>query len=518
MAKKIGDNTHGFQNEENIVSSLKKKKYKELNLNMKKFVEYIAINEGVNITPETDIDARIETNNKKKQDLYIKLLGKEYGVSAKMGEGNSTHQEKCEDFIDYIVEEFDASDELCDDIRIMTWCDGTLDGSGELDDRLSKKEYLQAYGDGIKRIRDFIHKHERALIERILFVGRHNSQVNYIYHGTPVSGKWISADELIEYQLKNPLPLGATLARVGRMSLQVWNRSLTGNSDKKRGQLQIKYSSIETDLESIMHSSGESVGTFEGEQEEFNISRTMNRNKRSVLWDILDHKDNNERMYAIKVVYNAFSKIANKKVKAKTDAYVVKAELEDKFLLEREYILTEEDLQDVKYEIVTDTGISVKKKDSASFTYEKLSRNSFISLFDDYVENVGMIFCGLTLYQEDKNITLNNKIIADLGFAISEVHKYMKLCVGIESPSILKKEDVKAFRNFCEQKIRAVIENNKEVKQMIFTGKGCFEAPYYVNYIYKNNALSKDIIPEKYQISNGSGRSKGQYTVIFKPV
>lgn len=53
---------------------------------------------------------------------------------------------------------------------------------------------------------------------------------------------------------------------------------------------------------------------------------------------------------------------------------------------------------------------------------------------------------------------------------------------------------------------------------MIFTGKGCFDAPYYIDYIYKNKELSKDIMPSKYQISNGSGRSKGKYTIIFKPV
>lgn len=518
MDKEIGDNAHGFQNEKNIVSGLDGKKYKELNLNMKKFVDYIAACQGMCITYETNINARIESDNRKKQDLYISLLGKEYGVSVKMGNGNSTHQEKCEDFIDYIVDEFGASEELCDDIRIMAWCDGTLDGSGEISERMDKKEYLSAYALGIERIREFISKHEKELIERVLFVGRHNSKVDFIYHGTPISGKWISANELIDYQLNNPQPLGGALAKLGRMNLQVWNRSLTGNSDKKRGQLQIKYSSMEADLERIMHSSVDSVGTFEGDQEEFNISRVMNKNKNSSLWEIIGHKNDNERMYAVKVTYNSFSRIANQKVKAKTDAYIVIAELDDKFLLEREYIITEEDMRTIEYQVVPDTGISVKKKDSDSFTYEKLSLNSFVGLFASYLDNAKMIFCGLTLYQEEKNIALNNKIVEDLKFSIQEVQYQMSLSLGISSPSILRKEDVKAFRSYCEQKLREVIENNCEVKEMIFTGKGCFEDPYYVNYIYRNKVLSKDVIPDKYQISNGSGRSKGKYTIIFKPV
>lgn len=517
MAKEVGDNAHGFKNEKNIVDGLSKKKYKELNLNMKKFVDYVAYCEGVSINIETEIDARIENDNKKKQDLYMKLLGKEYGISVKMGNGNSTHQEKCEDFVDYIVKEFDASDELCNDIRIMTWCDGTSDGSGTVSDRMDKKLYLLSYASGINRIRKFLDEHKKELIERILFVGRHDSKVDYIYHGTPVSGKWISANELIEFQINNPAPLGSALAKLGRMNLQVWNRSLTGGSDQKRGQLQIKYPGIEADMEKIMHSSEETVGTFEGDQEEFNISRSMNKNKSSSLWDTIGHKNDNELMYTIKVMYNAFSKLANRKVKAKTDAYVIKADLEDKFLLEREYIITEEDIKNIKYDVVSNTGISVKKKNSDNYTYEKLSLNSFIELFDSYFADVKIIFCGLTLYQEDKNILLNNNIISDLGFSIQELQDEMVKHTDVEKPSIQKKEDVKNFRDYCEKELRKVIDENKEVKEIIFSGKGCFEDPYYVNYIYKKGNLSKDVIPDEYKISNGSGRSKGKYTIIFKP-
>ncbi len=518
MAKETGDNAHGFKNEKNLVLGLDGKKYKELNLNMKKFVDYVSVCEGISIDVETEISARVESNNKKKQDLYISLLGKEFGVSVKMGSGNSTHQEKCEDFINYIVTEFEASEELCDDFRIMTWCDGTLDGTGNKSDRMDKKKYLSVYSVGISRIRNFIREHEKELIERVLFVGRHDSKVDYIYHGTLVSGKWISADELVEYQLKNPQPLGNSLAKIGRMSLQVWNRSLSGNSDKKRGQIQIKYGSMEADLDKIMHSSGEKVGTFEGDQEEFNISRVMNKNKKSSFWDVVGYKNRNDNLYTIKVTSNAYSKLAGKKVKAKTDAYIVSANLDAKFLLEREYIVTEDDIRDMSYKVIPGTGISVKKKNSDKFTYEKLSYNSFVNLFEKYLSDVRMIFCGLTLYQEDKNISLNEKIVKDLGYSVEEIVYHIKSHTGIKEPVLFRKEDVKAFRVYCEEKLRDVIDSNSDVKTMIFTGKGCFADPYYINYIYINSVLSKEVIPSKYQISNGSGRSKGRYTIIFKPV
>lgn len=518
MAKKAGDNGHGFQNEKNIVVSLNGKKYKELDLNMKRFVGYIVVSEGIEITPDTYIYSRLETDNKKKQDLYIIIHGNIYGISVKLGKGNSTHQEKCEDFIEYIVEEFGASKELCDDIRIMLWCDGTTDGSGKISERIDKKTYLLNYSKEIKRIRKFIKEHEKELIKRILFVGRHNSQVDYIYHGTPVDGKWISSDKLIEYQIENPQPLGTALAKVGRMNLQVWNRSLTGNSDKKRGQLQIKYPGIEADLERIMISGTEHIGTFEGNKAEFNLSRVMNQNKKSFLWESIGYKGKNKNLYVVTVSKNVFSKIANKKVKPKTDAYIIELEANEKFLLEREYILTENDINGLDYKIVENTGISIKKRDSTSFTYEKLSLKSFIRLFDGYVDNPYKIFCGLTLYQEDKNIRLNKDIVRNLGFTKEEIEEDMQLHTGIIFPSLIEKEHVKAYRDYCEYILRDVIDNNSNIKEIIFSGKGCFEAPYYVNYLYKNNKMISDVIPDKYSISNGSGRSKGKYTIIFKPI
>lgn len=518
MSKETGDNAHGFKNEKNIVFDLEGKRYKDLNLNLKRFVSYIAKCEGKNISNETKIDSRIETDNRKKQDLYVSIDGDEYAISVKMGSGNSTHQEKCEDFIDYIVNSFGASKQLCDDIRIMIWCDGTLDGSGKITDRLNKNNYLLQYASGIERIRKFINNHQKELIERVLFVGRHNSKVDYIYHGTAISGKWISANELIEYQINNPKQLGSSLAVLGRMNLQVWNRSLTGNSDKKRGQIQIKYSCLEKDLQKVMHSAEENIGTFEGDQEEFNISRRMNRNKKSSLWDIIGHKDDNDDLYVVKVLYNAYSKIAKKKVKTKTDAYVISKKIDEKFLLEREYILTEDDIKGKEYTIVEETGISVKKNDSKKYTYEKLSYNSFIELFDKYLDDARLIFCGLTLYQEEKNINLNKQIIEDCNFVEKEFLEMMESKIGTLTASIYKKEDVKAFREYCEKTLRNAIENNNEVKEMIFAGKGCFEAPYYVNYIYKEGSLSDKVIPEKYQITNGSGRSKRKYTIIFKPL
>lgn len=517
MARTSGDNSHGNQNELNIVNSLNNKKYKELDLNLKKFVGYICDCEGIEINLETQINSEYETNNKKKQDIYISIMNKTVGVSMKMGGGNSTHQEKCEDFVRYASEELGASQEVCDDLRIFTWCDGTTDGTGDFSERMNIKQYKLRYADGLNRIRKFVEKNKRKLIDRSLFVGKYNSRVDYIYHGTPLNGKWIAAKEIIDFQINNPKQASRALIDIGRMSMQVWNRSLNGNNEHKRGEIQIKYDGLSDDLEYIMHSETKKIGTFEGNQEEFNISKIMNKNKNHKFWKYMNLAVDNKDLYVIKVDNMIYSALSKKKVKTKTDAYVINASIDDKFLLEREYTLTEKNCIDIDYQYIDGTGISIKKSDSKSYTYEKLSFNSFVELFKDKLEKPEFIFCGLTLYQEEKKMGLNLTIINKLGLKAEEVIEYFKSKTGEVSINVEQGNDVKKIRDYCEKEIRSIISDNEDIREKIFTGKGCFGAPYYIDYIYKNGELNKNIIPENYMISNGSGRSKGKYTIIFKP-
>ena len=64
----------------------------------------------------------------------------------------------------------------------------------------------------------------------------------------------------------------------------------------------------------------------------------------------------------LKRVANHFSKLSEKKVKTKSDAYAVKVKLPKTFLLQKEYILEESDLSAYTYEIISETGISIKMK------------------------------------------------------------------------------------------------------------------------------------------------------------
>lgn len=129
MRKKIGDNSHGNKNELDFVNAFNGG-LKALNTNLKEFVKYICENENIDYESIEKIGAEYEKNTKLKQDFYIIINNKKYGISLKMGSGNSVHQEKCEDFIEYIKEEFDADDDMCNIWRFFLWADGTIDGTG----------------------------------------------------------------------------------------------------------------------------------------------------------------------------------------------------------------------------------------------------------------------------------------------------------------------------------------------------------------------------------------------------
>lgn len=126
----MASNSHGFNNEAIISEYLNGKKFKELNLTMKEFIKYIGTTLNLPIDNDTEVKSETETNNKLKQDIYIFINGYKVGVSVKLGSGNSVHQEKIEDFIIFIKENCNASEEICDLWRFFIWADGTLDGTG----------------------------------------------------------------------------------------------------------------------------------------------------------------------------------------------------------------------------------------------------------------------------------------------------------------------------------------------------------------------------------------------------
>ncbi|MDU7071194.1 hypothetical protein [Campylobacter ureolyticus] len=538
----IGDNSHGFNNEQLLVNSLNNKKYKDLNAHLKKIIKQISLEHSISINDDTIIKSTIATkeidydSNKKinpKPDLYIELNEMKFGISTKMGVGNSVHQEKVESFINWIKNNpnIKIDDEtIYDDLRLLIWGDGTLDGKAPINrdikgyviGRHTTKEFKKLYPKQHEKIQNFLNNNSSEIIKRALFLGKTNNEVHYIYHGTPINGVWISQKELLDFNLSNKLD--NSTFNVGRLSFQIYNADKKGtpSGSKKRGEIQFKYGQLENDIQKLMLLNASNIGTYEGNLEEFNFSKLMNRNKDHKFWNYLDSKltfNKNKNYYVVKVEGQKFSKNSNKKVMCKSDNYIIETEnpLDKKILLKNEFQLTESNLPDnLKYKIIPNSGISIKQRNSKNYTITKMTVNNFISAFDKYLSKPNYISAAIILYCTKDQVNKNYKIAKDLDIDESYFMQFFKDKFNINIDSLLDYKSISLIARSAKKLITEIIENNLELKLSLFTGKGWFDPPYYISFLYNSGQLSDNIfIP--YRIDNGSGRSKGIYTIIIKP-
>lgn len=538
-----GNNSHGFDNEILIVDALNNKRFINLNPHLKKFVKTIGKDYNVTISNNTLIESRkadkeIDPNTNKKinakPDLYITLNKTHtFGISTKMGSGNSVHQEKVESFIEWInVNNNILIDDpsIFDDLRLLIWGDGTLNGTAPIQrdeqglviGRYSTKEFKLLYPDKWQKIQLFLTKNKTELIKRALFFGKTNKEVHYIYHGTHTQGTWISQKELLKLNIKHPL--NNSTFNIGRMSFQIYNADKKGTSAgaKKRGEIQFKYGNLAKDLEFLMLKLSENKGAFEGDLEEFNLSKLLNKNQKHHFWKILSNKlnlDKSNYYYIVKVVGKKYSKNAKKNVMCKTDSYIIEtsAPIDKKYLLKNEYQLTEHDLPHLTpYKVIPESGISVKQKDSKSYTITKMTLTNFRSAFQGYLNDIDFYIQALILYCDKKQVYKNSKIANDLNIDEVAFCAFFNEKHNIEINDILDFSALSTITKLVKEKIKQTIENNPHLKENLFTGKRWFDSPYYINFIYSYGNLTDDVF-SPYHIDNGSGRSKGIYTLVIKP-
>ncbi|XVL44796.1 hypothetical protein ABLW00_06250 [Staphylococcus equorum] len=182
--------------------------------------------------------------------------------------------------------------------------------------------------------------------------------------------------------------------------------------------------------------------------------------------------------------------------------------------MSKEYHLDENDLKDFKYKVIEKSGISVKRKDSKSYTFAKFTLNTFKKLFEEREDSLLLSLSVFLYIKESKD---NIKILQGLGLTEEDLWEYL-IDEGFTKTrgDITDKNEVKYIKKYLNNKMRKVIENNPSIKAAIFAGKGLYEEPYPASFIVKNGELTNEIVTE-YSITRGSGLSKGQHTIIFKP-
>lgn len=235
---------NGFDNENQIINTINTVPFNNLSLDLKNAL--IKMN-GCKIPNSLSAEKYGGTD---KADLSITIDNKEYFVSVKKGTGNSVHQEPIEDFIIFLRTNFEDDISVFNDLRHFIWGDGTLDGTGDVENRISAPKYKSKFPNKVKNIQDYFNKHKKELLERFLITGAvSNKKADYLFYGDINNCKVVSDDDMINFAINvNKRPIS-----IGILTFQAWNRNINGGnkSELKRGQIQLKWGGLKDDIKNI---------------------------------------------------------------------------------------------------------------------------------------------------------------------------------------------------------------------------------------------------------------------------
>lgn len=252
-------------------------------------------------------------------------------------------------------------------------------------------------------------------------------------------------------------------------------------------------------------------GTAQGNIEEIELVKKLNSEKSSDLWNILGYINNNS-IYAVQCSKQKLSEVSGSIVLPKTDVFLIKTN--DTIVFNDNFI--DEDMleeQNISFEYILNSGISVKEKNSKSFTYQKMTIETFYKVFGNYE-----LGCAIEYYTKeedrDKNIKLEKAW---------HTNKDKIICVMEDLKNKynfnknFKISNDKEIKQTAISLTKYIIDNEQSISDFIFKGVGAFVNPFFVDFLYKEGKLLKDCFPTKYSITTGSGRSRGDYTIVIKP-
>jgi hypothetical protein len=126
------------------------------------------------------------------------------------------------------------------------------------------------------------------------------------------------------------------------------------------------------------------------------------------------------------------------------------------------------------------------------------------------------LFIGIIIYcKNDHELEKNKKIFLDFNTSEQEfLDAFPNTPPGVNN----HKEKLKLIKAECIQKIKNLVNENNNIWNIIYSGRGVFEDPFFASYFYQDKIIPiNNLISSTISITNGSGRSRGSYTVVFKP-
>ena len=264
-------------------------------------------------------------------------------------------------------------------------------------------------------------------------------------------------------------------------------------------------------------------GTYEGNIAEIEFVKDFNKHKsKFVNYFNMLHIKEIDNYFMCRVTGFQFSKLSNKLVMTRADAYLIYITDEKviNYINNNDYYIDEEILKNnnYKYEYIKFSGISIKMTTSNKFQILKLTPDSFYHMFEEYEIGAGAsMFCKRAeeLYKNEMVLagwkTNKTKIIQKYSKELPELLLLEKEISIEEKIRILSK-----LKKFSNNKIKEKIESSEKLKRIIFNGYYIYSEPYSATYFYKGNRIEKlDYIP--FCVTTGSGRSRGDFTIVLKP-
>lgn len=519
--KVFGDNSHGFTNTKEIAAGLDGCRVRNLRGSLLGLVNNLFIGAAL-----TDV-IHCKLIKKGKPDIQITIGDKTKNISIFIGSGNSVHQENFLDFIDFCRDKLHMTLTEEEALRFVYYGDGTLDGSGEVSERLKDSRTIkQLYPEKASIAQFFFDQHRRELAKRFLVTGKYSDmpEADCVFHGNVQKGISMAYDDILDYIEKYSGTHNGLLS-IGPLSFQMWNRNLSGDSktEYKRKSLQIKWASMPERIKEAysMSKVKEERSKISGINAEYELVSMLNRNrsKNNIIWTVLRRKLNlpDKNVFAIRVSHQIHSAFLGQTIYPKSDIYLCESDVSEEILESVGFAFDEDIANEYKIDIVPikGSGISCKIPTSNRFTYAKISATNFVKIFGD-----GIIGAGASIFVKGEDIKLNPNILA--GWNVTEL-QFIRFINSVpslpnyNSISELNEKDWSSIKKYCNVAIEYMIRNRKDIQDIIFSGKGLFEDPYYAPFIFSEGELKSNTTPKNFVITTGSGRHKGKYTIIVKP-
>ena len=151
----------GFENKDRIIGALNGKMFEDLDKNLQQLIISSFSNYGAVIEC-------IKQAGQNKSDLKISIGNESHTYSIKKGTGNSIHQEPIEPFLEFLAQNYSIDEQIKNNLRLFIWGDNTLDGTGEIFDRLSAPQFKKKHPQVVESIQEFFNTIKYPLIKRFL--------------------------------------------------------------------------------------------------------------------------------------------------------------------------------------------------------------------------------------------------------------------------------------------------------------------------------------------------------------